>query len=69
MRNPQQFGLLIAFWSAPHMTVGHLVFAAGMSVYIAIGMALEKRDMIAVHGERYLSYADRVPALFPRLFR
>ncbi|MHA1548762.1 MAG: methyltransferase family protein, partial [Alphaproteobacteria bacterium] len=69
VRNPQQLGLLIAFWATPHMTVGHLVFAAGMSVYIFVGMVFEGRDLSATHGEAYLAYKAEIPAIFPRLFR
>lgn len=65
VRNPQQLGLLIASWSTPDMTVGHLVFASAMSVYIFVGMYYEKRDLVAVHGKAYADYAARVPAVIP----
>lgn len=65
VRNPQQLGLLIAFWSTPHMTLGHLVFASAMSVFIVVGMHYEKRDLVALHGKAYADYAARVPAVIP----
>lgn len=67
VRNPQQLGLLIAFWSTPHMTVGHLIFATTMSLYIFIGMAFEERDLAARHGVSYTNYKKRVPLLIPRI--
>jgi protein-S-isoprenylcysteine O-methyltransferase Ste14 len=70
MRNPQQLGLLIAFWSTPDMTLGRLVFAAAMSVYIVAGMHFERRDLVALHGKAYADYARNVPAVIPwRLWR
>lgn len=69
VRNPQQLGLLIGFWSTPNMTVGHFIFAAGMSVYIFIGMALEQRDLVLRHGDSYRAYMKKVPAIVPRMFR
>jgi protein-S-isoprenylcysteine O-methyltransferase Ste14 len=70
VRNPQQLGLLIASWSTPDMTLGRLVFAGAMSAYIVIGMACEKRDLVALHGKAYADYAKAVPAVIPwRLLR
>lgn len=65
VRNPQQLGLLIAFWSTPYMTLGHLLFASAMSVFIVVGMRYEKRDLVALHGKAYADYAARVPAVIP----
>ena len=65
VRNPQQLGLLIAFWSTPDMTLGHLIFAAALSLYIVVGMFYEKRDLIALHGKAYADYAAEIPAVIP----
>jgi len=63
--HPMMLGLLVVFWAAPTMSIGHVVFAAGMSAYIAIGVAFEERALIHEHGEPYRAYRQRVRALLP----
>ena len=65
VRHPLMFGFLIAFWSAPVMTLGHLVFSAGMTLYIIIGVYFEEKAMIRRFGEKYESYRKQVPKFFP----
>jgi protein-S-isoprenylcysteine O-methyltransferase Ste14 len=48
------------------MTAGHLLFSAGMSVYILIALRYEERDLVNHIGERYVRYRSQVPALVPR---
>ncbi len=66
VRHPLVTGFLIAFWATPRMTVGHLVFAVGMTVYAFIGVTLEERDLTATFGDRYRQYQAEVPMFVPR---
>jgi protein-S-isoprenylcysteine O-methyltransferase Ste14 len=65
VRHPLYLGFLLAFWATPAMTVGHLLFAAGMTAYILIAVRLEERDLTRQFGDRYRRYRQEVAMLVP----
>jgi protein-S-isoprenylcysteine O-methyltransferase Ste14 len=65
VRHPLYLGFIVAFWSAPHMTFGHLYFAAVCTAYILVAIQFEERDLVRIHGEDYKVYRSGVSMLVP----
>jgi protein-S-isoprenylcysteine O-methyltransferase Ste14 len=67
VRHPLMLGLIVAFWAAPVMSWGRLLFAASCTGYILLAIQIEERDLLAAHGASYDAYRRRVPQLVPLL--
>jgi protein-S-isoprenylcysteine O-methyltransferase Ste14 len=65
VRHPLYIGWALAFWATPTMTLGHLLFAVLLSIYMVAASRVEERDLIAYFGEAYEDYRRRVPAFLP----
>ena len=67
IRHPIYAGFILAFWAAPRMSMGHLVFAIATTGYILVGIWFEERDLVNYFGARYLRYRESVGMLVPKL--
>jgi methanethiol S-methyltransferase len=65
LRHPMMLGLLISFWATPTMTMSHLLFSAGMSVYVFIGIHFEERGLLRVLGKDYAEWRAKTPMVLP----
>ena len=66
MRHPLMLGFIIAFWATPTMSLGHLLFAVVMTLYIFISVKyLEEKDLRESIGAPYEKYQESVPMLIP----
>lgn len=67
--HPLYAGFFLAFWAAPEMTLGHLLLAVGMSIYMLIAIRYEERDLTEIFGDDYRRYRAGVGGLIPRFGR
>lgn len=65
VRHPLYSGFLLSLWAIPAMTLGHVVLAAGLSVYVLIAIRYEERDLVAVFGPDYAEYQASTGMLVP----
>jgi protein-S-isoprenylcysteine O-methyltransferase Ste14 len=67
VRHPLMLGFLIAFWSTPTMSAGHLLFSSVITAYVLVGVAFEERDLLRAYGASYAEYRRTTPMLIPLL--
>jgi methanethiol S-methyltransferase len=56
LRHPMYVGVLVGVWVTPDMTAGHLLLAAGLTIYILIGKRYEERDLARRFGDDYVRW-------------
>jgi protein-S-isoprenylcysteine O-methyltransferase Ste14 len=67
-RHPMMLGLLVGIWALPVMSVSQFAMACLFSVYLAVGLIFEERDLLRTFGDAYRVYRDEIAALIPRMY-
>lgn len=67
-RHPMMLGILVGMWSIPQMSVSHLVMSSLLSLYIAIGIFFEERDLVKSFGETYRKYKKEIATFIPGIY-
>jgi methanethiol S-methyltransferase len=65
LRHPMMTFLLVGLWVTPHMTAGHVLLSAGMTIYILIGVRYEERSLVKELGAEYERYQAATPKFLP----
>ena len=65
VRHPIYLGFIIAFWAAPIMSAGHLLFAAVTTAYIFVGIGSRSAISSACSATSIVDYRERVSMLIP----
>lgn len=68
IRHPIMLGILLAIWATPYMTLSHLTFSTGMTLYILVGIYFEEKDLANSIGQTYSVYQKSTKKLIPKIF-
>lgn len=66
-RHPMMLGVLVGMWAIPVMSLTHFVLAVCMTVYVAIGLYFEEKDLMKNFGNTYQQYKKEIAILIPKL--
>lgn len=69
VRYPILLGYIIAIWSTPKMTIGHLLFSIAMSVLIFSGIRLKDKEFRKREPKKFQAYKRRAHTVFPFLLK
>ncbi|WP_171946505.1 methyltransferase [Hyphomicrobium sp. CS1GBMeth3] len=62
VEHPMYVGVILGFWMTPYMTVGHAALAIHLTLYIAVAVGHERRDLRNRFGSDYDIWRGRHPA-------
>lgn len=69
VRHPMYSFTLAAFVISPFLTLDRLVVFLASAAYLAFGIPIEERKLLATFGPAYARYRAETPALVPRFWR
>jgi len=63
-RHPMMFGLLLALWATPEMSVTRFLLAALLTIYMFVGIRFEERSLVQEFGDTYRAYQQKIGMFF-----
>lgn len=65
VRHPLYLFSLLFIWARPVLTLQSLLFNIWVTAYFVIGSYFEEKRLVAIYGDNYRAYRERVPRLLP----
>lgn len=65
VRHPIYLGWFMIHWFTPVLTLGHILYATVITIYIYIAISYEEQDLVDQFGDEYIEYKKTTPKLIP----
>ena len=60
-------GVLVGMWTVPVMSISQFVMSSLFTIYVAVGIILEEKELIKQFGTTYKEYKKQIATFIPEV--